>query len=268
MKIDNFINTKYKKIDIALSNDVFYKNGWFYKKYSHNDFKTTFLNQDLEALKLISKTKLKLKYKIYDDGVATKKLSGYFLDYQKIDQNHLEKIISQAIYLKHIPLELTKNIKPPGFFKAIELFDKLNYVNEIFEDEKIIIEQVLQNSKNQVAFCHNDLIPDNIIFNNLSSKAKFIDYEYSGMINFHFDIASIFNSWVLNDDLYLFGFNKFSKFLEVDSIALKQTRLFLLIFWSKLCDYKYNETKRIFYLELKKNIISLRPIIELQATLN
>ncbi len=263
MKIEDLIQKNHPKNETALSNDVFFKNDWYYKKYAINEFKTIFKIQDLEALKEIESTPFKLTYQKFDDGVATKKVPGLIITMNDIDRTKISLLIKKTYQLKIIKT----NLEEPGFFRAIDFFETLNYVRESLQDEKEIIAKVKEKANEDALFCHNDLIPDNIIFNENFTDLKFIDYEYSGKINFHFDLASIMNSWNLNDEQYLFAINEYERYHKIDFKYLYYVRLFLVIFWTKLCDYKYFETNNEFYMELRKNILTLKTKIREQYLL-
>ncbi len=264
MKIEDLIQKNHPKNETALSNDVFFKNDWYYKRYAINEFKKVFQIQDLKALKAIESTPFKLSYQKFDDGVATKRIPGIFINMSDIDKNKISLLIKKAYQLKLID---SSELEEPGFFRAIDFFDTLKYVRESIPGEKEVIEEVKKKAFEDVSFCHNDLIPDNTIFNESFSDLKFIDYEYSGNINFHFDLASIVNSWNLNDEQYLFALNEYERFQKVDYKYLYYVRLFLIIFWTKLCDYKFYETNNEYYMELRKNILTLKTKIREQYLL-
>jgi len=270
MKIDDKLaKKKIKKNDVALSNDVYEYKNWFYKIYSSNSFKEVFQNQDLLILELLKNTKFELKYKIYDDGVATKKIPWEKVKYEDISFEQISFLVKKIIAFNSLESKVTikSGIKEPGFFRALKLFDSLEYVTEIFSDETTVIELVKTKAFDDIVLCHNDLISDNIFFSETIShkeKLKFIDFEYAGLINFHFDIAIMMNSWVIDKSKYLLIFNEFKKQYDVDHQYLKNVRIFLLIFWSKLCDYKYPQTNKEIYKELKGIISGFRKTVEEQ----
>ncbi len=59
------------------------------------------------------------------------------------------------------------------------------------------IHSVISNSSKsaKVGFCHNDLLPANIMKHEISGDVKFIDFEYGGVNYIAFDIANHFNEW-------------------------------------------------------------------------
>jgi len=49
-----------------------------------------------------------------------------------------------------------------------------------------------------LVFCHNDLLPGNVILDPSGTKVSFIDYEYSSFNPFYFDIANHFIEWAFD----------------------------------------------------------------------
>lgn len=270
MRINEFlINKNISKSTVALSNDVYEYKNWFYKKYATNSFKEVFKNQDMKILNLLEKTKFELKYKAFDDGVATKKIFWNQPSFEEISFEELSLLVKEVIVFNHLHETKEHQINHPGFFEAISFFDELDYVSQVFQDEKEIIEDVKENAFKNTVLCHNDLIPGNVFFKTeknrfRKAKIKLIDFEYTGIINFHFDIAIMMNSWVIDKSKYFLISNEFSKTYEIDHEYLKKIRIFLLIFWSKLCDYKYHETNKDIYQELKIKISGFREKVEEQ----
>ena len=104
-------------------------------------------------------------------------------------------------------------------------------------------------------FSHNDLTQENIIWNR---KYVFIDWEYAGLNNPLFDIASIISSYSLNDqqiDSLCCGYGKKS---EVDMEILRKW-----VEFTYFCDYKWRiclietliyDEKSLNLDDLKKNL--------------
>ncbi len=65
---------------------------------------------------------------------------------------------------------------------------ELNWVKTIISDES------------KVGFSHNDLLPANIMKNELNGAIKLIDFEYGGVNFIAFDIANHFNEWAGGPD--------------------------------------------------------------------
>jgi len=60
---------------------------------------------------------------------------------------------------------------------------ELNWIRSIISDESV------------VGFCHNDLLPANVMKHESSGAVKLIDFEYGGVNFIAFDIANHFNEW-------------------------------------------------------------------------
>ncbi len=250
MKIETFLNGRGNKNSVSLSNDVYEYDGFFYKKYSVNSFKKAFKNNDISVLTTLKDTSLALGFKKFDDGVATLKVSGVKKTRETISNSQLEKLIETINYFNNLKIEGST----AGFFRAIDLFDKLDYVHEIVPYEKEIIERVRILATKDMVYCHNDLIPDNIFFD--GEQVQLIDFEYSGYINYHFDLAILLNGWQFNDEQVEIVLQKYGYYRKINLDNLKDIRIFLYIFWSKLCQYKFYETKKQVYLELYDAISS------------
>lgn len=75
-----------------------------------------------------------------------------------------------------------------------------------FYDNYLDIREIILNRYNELfssfnyAFCHNDLIYGNILIEKSSDKALLIDWEYSGVNDIAFDIASLFSENEITDE--------------------------------------------------------------------
>lgn len=73
-------------------------------------------------------------------------------------------------------------------FRVIEILPSREKLREEFEK----LYEALEKTKSPILFCHNDLLPANVIYTEESNKVTFIDYEYSE-VNFQaFDIGNHF----------------------------------------------------------------------------
>ena len=57
---------------------------------------------------------------------------------------------------------------------------------------------------NKVGFCHNDLLPANVMKDEINGTVKLIDFEYGGVNFIPFDIANHFNEFAggIQDVMY------------------------------------------------------------------
>lgn len=244
MKIKTFLKGKGEKNLVSLSNDVYEYDDFFYKEYAINSFKLAFKNNDLSALKTLQDTDLRIEFYPFDDGVATLRVPGIKETQQTISDEQIERLVETINYFNNLKIKGST----AGFFRAIDLFEKLDYVREIVPNEKQIIAKARNLASKNMVYCHNDLIPDNIFFDD--EQVKLIDFEYSGYINYHFDLAILLNGWQFNKAQEQLILQKYSYYRKVDLDSLKIIRNFLIIFWSKLCQYKFYETKNPVYSKL------------------
>jgi len=54
------------------------------------------------------------------------------------------------------------------------------------------LKEILESEKIPIAFCHNDLLLANIIYDGRNAKVAFIDYEYAMPNYIAFDVANHF----------------------------------------------------------------------------
>ncbi|MCK9198859.1 MAG: phosphotransferase [Bacilli bacterium] len=78
----------------------------------------------------------------------------------------------------------------------------------LFSFEEIIIKNIKnQYSKNNLVLCHNDLVNGNLLFDN--ERLYIIDYEYAGMNNKMFDLASFLSENDITDEKTILDFLKY-----------------------------------------------------------
>jgi thiamine kinase-like enzyme len=77
---------------------------------------------------------------------------------------------------------------------------------------------ILQKQKKELVLCHNDLHPQNILFSN---SIKLIDWEYAGVNDRYFDLASIIIEFKLSQrDEVIFLRSYFKRASKVNSQKL------------------------------------------------
>lgn len=126
------------------------------------------------------------------------------------DINNISKI-SKALKLLHqsdIKFENTFNV-----FDEIIKYESFLYkykLTDIFKDYKNVRNEIYKLSRNvnsigvDIVPCHNDIVPENILIEN--EKLYLIDWEYSGMNDPMFDIASYFleNNFSSEEEKYFY----------------------------------------------------------------
>jgi len=99
-------------------------------------------------------------------------------------------------------------------------------------EERSILEKI-DTFKSEYVFCHNDLNPQNILFNSVSNSVKLIDWEYAGVNDRYFDLACVC--------------------VEFD-LSLAQEKMFLTQYFSSDSSFDADKLKiyKILYIAVKK----------------
>lgn len=204
----NILKRKYKKINLTKigglnnSNYIFKANNRKYVlRVPSKDNKNNFINER-KILSLISPLNISplIKYHnskgvlvsefipsskitlevynskdfIYKTVSSLKKLHSSSCD---IFFNPFNEIYKNIYYLKNINYNFQHDIN--------EILNKLKYIEELYHNNL------------DLGLCHNDLNTSNIIYT--ENNIFFIDFEFSGMGDIFFDLATL--SWFLNDKL-------------------------------------------------------------------
>lgn len=229
-----------KKLNNALSNKIFLdeKNNKIIKIYSQDSFKSTFGCQEdkvLSKLGYIFKKKegqIEIEYfkhKVFNDKKITHKQITLISD----SLNNLHNLNTDDMYLS--PFENTYNFLVNQNTKFIN--------NELsIEAEECNKAISILKSGNQVVL-HNDMVEGNILL--VNSKVKLIDFEYSGLGNKIFDLASFITERELDQKQIDYFISQFDKNTDLED--LKSVCIFLQIFWARWAYYKYENTDKNIY---------------------
>ena len=119
----------------------------------------------------------------------------------------------------------------------------------LFSFEEIIIKNIKnQYSKNNLVLCHNDLVNGNLLFDN--ERLYIIDYEYAGMNNKMFDLASFLSENDITDEKTILDFLKYyylDKYSNDIFEDLKIWYIFNDILWTYWAKYMLErDDKEIF----------------------
>ncbi len=231
-----------QKIDSALSNKIFINGNTIIKKYSKDKFKKNFKNQEkiiLEKLDFnftFKKNTIKMEYlkheKFDDKNISIQDITNVVNElnnFHKLDQDELKITPFEKVY-KNFLLK-RKDLKK-GW---IDKFEKEN-------SEKAL--KLL--TKENIVVLHNDMVEGNLL--KIKGKIKFIDFEYSGLGNQIFDIASFLTERKLTNEQKKFFLTCFNK--KENDFEIKIVSAFLQIFWARWAAYKYKETKNKIYKEI------------------
>lgn len=225
-----------KKINSALSNEVFDMGDHIQKHKIENYFKSIFGGHEIEIIESFN-SQLNILHE--DDGwFAINKLPGKELFVYSDKQ-----IISIAKELRrfhNVKIEYPEFINFEKAYKFLGGIDDISEIISILQREPVLL--------------HNDLVKGNILID--GNNIHLIDFEYSGYGNQIFDVASFIIERKLSKDQEKIWI---SQFYDTDVSELKKVKKFLSNFWKLWAEYMYESTSLIVYKEIKnwheKNII-------------
>lgn len=234
-----------KEITKALSNKVFLNedSNTIIKKYSQDKFKQLFGTQELKVLG-------KLGFNIVN--VNTDSIEIGYIDHQPFDDNNIsmQDIVSVVNALTELHSVDPKGLNTPGFKKAYdELLIKGEYpvIGPYDQYEESIVNEALTIlRKDHQVLLHNDVVEGNLL--KVNRKIKLIDFEYSGIGNPIFDLASFATERELSNEQIRTMLNLYkTQFKEKDFIIVCA---FLQIFWTRWALFKYETTHKEIYKEI------------------
>lgn len=229
-----------KEFENALSNKVWLDDdGKVIKKYSKDMFKSAFGCQETEVLE-------KIGYKFtFENNI----LEMEFIENVPFDDNNItnEMLEMVANALKDLHALDTTGIKTSNFEEVYEDF--------LSEDDEILKDYPIDGVEYQIAMeafdilesgpqviLHNDVVEGNLLI--VGDKIKLIDFEYSGLGNPIFDIASFITERELNEEQIAYFVSQFD---NVNLDDLKTVSKFLQIFWTRWALYKYSISDKEIY---------------------
>ena len=242
-KIKNKNKSKY-----ALTNEVFfgkYNNiDVVLKIYNINNFKYTNIDNELNIFNIVKNninTPEIIEF-IPKKYLITKYLNSKSFHEIEFTSDHIIKIANEIKALHNINISKT-TIKTFDVIKKIYEYKK----NIPSINDKEIIEKVIDylNNFKEYVLCHNDLVPGNIIYSN--KKIFIIDFEFSGLNDPYFDIASFFtesNISQKNKKIFLnsyFDNGNYNK--EILNMWIKFNNV-LWYYWAK---NNYKQNNKIIY---------------------
>lgn len=177
--------------------------------------------------KTIEPLKISEKVVYFDEntGIKISKFVHNARQYKTTPTN--EQITYLAKTLKK--LHSSKLKVPFGY----QMFYRLSiYKKSLFEDEYIdtkIEKQIIKDvqkifAKDEMVLCHNDLVQNNLLFK--FNGLTLIDWEYSGMNNFYFDLASFISENSLNDEQKEFFLSKYFG-AKLNDLKRKKVNVFI-----------------------------------------
>lgn len=228
----------FKKTDLGLTNSNYVVDE-FGVKYMVKHYSNHVTNNEFLNTSLVSNFDVMSKY-YGEDYKITLKLDAKTFEQVKYSQENLIRIAS-TVKRFHNSGIVSKNIFNP--FEELEKYKKETQ-NQQFEleayNDVIKAAKTLWNASNKV-FCHNDLVPGNILFGN---KLYLIDWEYSGMNDPLFDVASFINENNLAgtsaENVFLTWY-----FDKVDSAIIENVEIynkFQCVLWGQWANMMFDKT--------------------------
>lgn len=238
----------------SITNDVYYviyknKNA-YYKIYNSKNKILTCRNNEFYIWHLSSKYNISpkiLKFK-KDNFIISEEFKANMFDKNNSSDEEIIQII-----------RLLKQLHSLKINKKIEYFDPIGKLKIYSKNETISVNQL--NIINEVSnylsefdeyvICHNDLIGGNILIDK-NKKVNLIDFEFSGLNDKYFDLASFISENKLNKNQInliiktYFNENKFNK--DILNMWIKFNDL-LWYFWAK---ESFKLTSNNKYLKISK----------------
>ena len=159
-----------------------------------------------------------------------------FIDSQPYDENvHLTNLVDKIRQIHVLPFD-----KQMANIKLNSLIDSYSTLDEFAQFEKGIktcLEQ-LTHLPEHLGFCHNDLVKENLLFE--QAQVWIIDFEYSAINDVFFDLAAIGQSLNLTDKQQLMMLATYFECAEVKPIYLEKLTHYRLIY-NLICYFWYLE---------------------------
>ena len=216
-----------KRIDWALSNEVFVDENYVYKNIVFNDFKKLMSHNEIDILRVYDPLEL-------IEGSKDKVVTSIVKGEPKVIYSE-DELIGIANEIKNLHKINIDNKELTNFKEAYE-----------FLGGKKDIKDVLTILERNPVLLHNDLVEGNILID--GDNATLIDFEYSAYGNEIFDIASFITERKLLEGQEEFFVSQF----DVDLKELEIVKDFLNEFWGLWADYMYELSRKEIYKTISK----------------
>ncbi|CAL8129599.1 unnamed protein product [Orchesella dallaii] len=157
-------------------------------------------------------------YALFENGIAYEFIHGVTLTMETCRSSKVYPIVAAEMARVHktIPLspengetkvksavwkkiqnfyELNEDILRTNTTLANRLKAEFGYTIEAIRSNVDELEQILNRQEIPLAFCHNDILLGNVIYNEEEEKVSFIDFEYAMPNYVTFDVANHFNEF-------------------------------------------------------------------------
>ncbi len=249
LKEQNF--NDWNKQENALSNNVFYNDGVYCKKYSKNDFNYRYGNRENELLSLIYPHIILMSNEYV---FCTKEIPGKTKLTKDLTNSDIINFSNELkrIHNIKVPKDVADKIGMPNFLLTWDLLVSNKKIPK-HKNEEVIFQEGLEIVGEDVVISSNDIVEGNILFFN--DEVKIIDYEYGGLNSKYFDIASFIIKRHLTKQQEKLFMDSYFKEEDVDTKKLEIAKNFTKVFWSKWAWFKYFETNNDIYKEIGEWLI-------------
>ncbi|XP_069753849.1 ethanolamine kinase 1-like isoform X3 [Narcine bancroftii] len=153
-------------------------------------------------------------YCTFQNGMCYKFMKGTCLDTRLVRNPSIFRLVAKEMALFHSVRPDNVYSSEPILWKNLSMFLRLLNSSQpeltadvssmemndvpsldILKSEIEVLKEHLSHIKSPVVLCHNDLLCNNIIYNEAKGDVKFIDYEYAGYNYQAYDIGSHFNEF-------------------------------------------------------------------------
>lgn len=241
MKINSLTKYDIFKDENLLSLELLKEQGLCNKNYILNTSKKSYLVRHLNVnLNINRQYEFKNQVLAYEKNISAK---IYLLDENNsimicdyIEGKHKYNLEKNDIKSIANILKKLHNIK--NAYNKIDLKEQYKFYDNKFFSKDINIKinkhyDLMNSYTSELVLCHGDLNANNILFNN--EGIKFIDWEYSCLVDRYFDISSIlieFNLNTLDEEYFISNYlNKNEKINNKKVLTYKIVYLSLAIVW-------------------------------------
>nr|XP_039267214.1 ethanolamine kinase 1-like [Styela clava] len=156
-------------------------------------------------------------YCIFSNGLCYEYIPGNTVSREQVRDPKIYRLIAKEMARLHkIQPEIDCNGNSPAVFRYCNKFLHLSFsensppgrslngytgpLEKELHEELNMLEEHLSKLGSQLVYCHNDLLLNNIIYNDEKNSVHFIDFEYTGMNFQAYDIANHFCEFAGVDD--------------------------------------------------------------------
>ncbi len=228
-----------KQLTNALSNEVWINDeNMIEKRYSSDEFKKTFGNQEQIVL-----NKLNIKNELKDNILFIEYIDHESFNDEEITNDDLVNVAKAINNLHSLPtegMELSKFEKVYNEFLSEDVSTDDMPIDGTEVELADAAFDILESGEQVVL--HNDVVEGNLL--KVDDEIKLIDFEYSGLGNKIFDIASFLTERELTKEQHDTFVNQFE---GIDLEELRIVSAFLQIFWTRWALFKFRTTEKEIY---------------------